>query len=269
MCANLLDDSVQAVMQSALATAETDVIAVAPSEQMLRAIVDVVTTADRTLPPVAVLVSERVLKLVTDDFLAASRMADLVDDGALSLSSLSVPADNSLLVWPDGVYAIVSAGDQVAALAADDESFINAINTTYRTTLEGTAAVSLRTPPLSAVEEALIEDISEQCHDDFISILTAAESIGAMDKVDEVVTSLLAAARNDVLLYDISRWGEDVGVASKATFSRAKSRLENAELIRTEKVPIDVGRPRLRLTLPEEYDSLDDSALVTAVAESL
>ena len=72
-----------------------------------------------------------------------------------------------------------------------------------------------------------------------------------------------------MLLYDISRWGEDVGVASKATFSRAKSRLEDAALIRTEKVPIDVGRPRLRLTLPAEYDALDDIALVEAAVESL
>ena len=61
--------------------------------------------------------------------------------------------------------------------------------------------------------------------------------------------SLLIAAKNEVLLYDISKWGEDVGIASKATFSRTKSRLEESGVITTEKVPIDVGRPRLRLQL--------------------
>ncbi len=269
MCANLLAESVSAVLRSAFESAESDVIAVAPSEQMLRAIVDVVSAADSDVQPVAVMVSEPVLKTVTDDFLAASRMADLVDDKALSLWSLAEPANNSLLLWADGMYAIVSAGEQVAGLSADDETFIDAINTTYRTALDEATAVSLRTPPLSVVEQALIDDIGEQCHEDFISILSAAEAAGAIDSVDEVVTSLLAAARNDVLLYDISRWGEDVGVASKATFSRAKSRLEDAALIRTEKVPIDVGRPRLRLTLPAEYDALDDDALVKAAVESL
>lgn len=269
MCANLLAESVSAVIGSAFRTAESDVIAVAPSEQMLRAIVDVVSAADHEVPPVAVMVSEHVLKTVTNDFLAASRMADLVEDEALSLRSLAEPADNSLLLWADGMYAIVSADERVAGLSADDESFINAINTSYRTALDEATAVSLRTPPLSVVEQALIDDIGEQCHDDFISILSAAEAIGAIDSVDEVVTSLLAAARNDVLLYDISRWGEDVGVASKATFSRTKSRLEDAEVVRTEKVPIDVGRPRLRLTLPEQYESLDNDALVRTVAESL
>ena len=63
---------------------------------------------------------------------------------------------------------------------------------------------------------------------------------------------LLAAARNEQLLYDVSRWGEEVGLASKATFSRTKTALENAGLVGTEKVPIDVGRPRLRLTLAPE-----------------
>ncbi|PWG73380.1 hypothetical protein DF186_23370, partial [Enterococcus hirae] len=64
--------------------------------------------------------------------------------------------------------------------------------------------------------------------------------------------SLLVAAKNDVLLYDISKWGEDVGIASKATFSRTKTKLEDMGLIDTEKVPIDVGRPRLRLKLGDD-----------------
>lgn len=72
---------------------------------------------------------------------------------------------------------------------------------------------------------------------------------GDGDGLDEVTISLLVAARNEVLLYDISKWGEDVGIASKATFSRTKTKLEELGLIDTEKVPIDVGRPRLRLKL--------------------
>jgi predicted transcriptional regulator len=70
--------------------------------------------------------------------------------------------------------------------------------------------------------------------------------------LDEVGLSLLVAAKHEQLLYDISRWGEDTGVASKATFSRTKTHLEEQGLIETEKVPIDVGRPRLRLILGNE-----------------
>jgi DNA-binding MarR family transcriptional regulator len=74
--------------------------------------------------------------------------------------------------------------------------------------------------------------------------------------------SLLVAGKNGELLYDISKWGEDVGVASKATFSRTKTRLEDNGLLDTEKVPIDVGRPRLRLLL-------GDQRLADATADEL
>ena len=75
------------------------------------------------------------------------------------------------------------------------------------------------------------------------------------------------AARNEVLLYDISRWGEDVGIASKATFSRTKTRLEDHDLIDTEKVPIDVGRPRLRLQLGQQRLRDADPAEFLAIVQ--
>jgi len=87
-------------------------------------------------------------------------------------------------------------------------------------------------------------EIGEATREDFDAVLAAMDSArGADGEVDEVTVALLVAAKNDVLLYDISKWGEDVGIASKATFSRTKTRLEDLGIIDTEKVPIDVGRP--------------------------
>ncbi|PSQ37416.1 hypothetical protein BRD05_00685, partial [Halobacteriales archaeon QS_9_70_65] len=77
------------------------------------------------------------------------------------------------------------------------------------------------------------------------------------------------AAKNEDLLYDISKWGEDIGIASKATFSRTKSRLEETGLIDTEKVPIDVGRPRLRLKLGDERLEGTDNGQLASVAQSM
>jgi predicted transcriptional regulator len=72
------------------------------------------------------------------------------------------------------------------------------------------------------------------------------------------------------LLYDLSKWGEDVGVASKATFSRVKTNLEEQGLLDTEKVPIDVGRPRLRLLLGDErLREADPEELPSVVREML
>ena len=94
-----------------------------------------------------------------------------------------------------------------------------------------------------------------------VSFLEATETVDSESPLDEVAISLIVAAKNRVLLYDISKWGEDVGLASKATFSRTKTHLEDTGLIDTEKVPIDVGRPRLRLRFADEdlHDaSIDD-----------
>ncbi|MFB6193743.1 MAG: DUF5821 family protein [Halobaculum sp.] len=66
---------------------------------------------------------------------------------------------------------------------------------------------------------------------------------------DEVGVTLVLAAKHEELYYEVSRWGEDTGIASEATFSRRKRRLEEADVLDTEKQPIDMGRPRQRLVL--------------------
>uniref|UniRef100_UPI001E507812 transcriptional regulator TbsP domain-containing protein n=1 Tax=Halegenticoccus soli TaxID=1985678 RepID=UPI001E507812 len=55
---------------------------------------------------------------------------------------------------------------------------------------------------------------------------------------------------------------------SKATFSRTKTRLEDMGLIDTEKVPIDVGRPRLRLKLGDDRLRRADAGDLAGVAQS-
>ena len=89
------------------------------------------------------------------------------------------------------------------------------------------------------------------------------------DTLDEVALTLLAAAAHEIQLYEISKWGEEVGLASKATFSRTKGRLEEQSVIATEKVPIDVGRPRLRLRLGDQLRDEEISDLPAAAQEML
>jgi predicted transcriptional regulator len=60
-----------------------------------------------------------------------------------------------------------------------------------------------------------------------------------------------------------------VGIASKATFSRTKTKLEDMGLIGTEKVPIDVGRPRLRLKLANDDLRNAETDQLASAAQSL
>jgi hypothetical protein len=200
--------------------------------------------------PVRLFADESPLKELTDDFLMASALADLIEAEQLYVRTLSTVPRNSLLVTEEFVVSLVDGGEQVAGLTTTDDEFVSRTHAHYESLWEEADAFTLRTPPLSHIRETLAEEIGEAAVEDFDRILDSLDTArGDGDGLDEVTIALLVAANNGELLYDISRWGEDIRLASKATFSRNKNRLEETGLIDTEKVPIDVGRPRLRLVL--------------------
>jgi len=58
------------------------------------------------LPEMSMLVDERTLKDVMEDFLVASKAADLVADGVLDLRLLGETVDNALFVSPSRVVVL-------------------------------------------------------------------------------------------------------------------------------------------------------------------
>lgn len=270
MNSNLLDESIDDILRTVLDESPETLLAVNPSSNAIEEIVQVATEYEGELPTVRMLASEPVLKNVMEDFIVASNAADLVDRDVLSLHVTDEELENSLLVTEDVVIAIISAGDRVAGLSTDDEDFVNTTYDAYATLWEEAGEYSLRTPPLSRVRTTLESNISPEAEDDFSHVLQSLETArGDGDGLDEVTISLLVAAKNEALLYDISKWGEDVGIASKATFSRTKTKLEDMGLIGTEKVPIDVGRPRLRLKLADDRLRDANTDQLAGVAQSI
>lgn len=220
-------------------------------------------------PPVRLFADEAPLKDLTNDFLVASALADLVDEGLLSVRTLDDVPRSSFLLTSEFLVSIVVGDGQVAGLTSTHESFVSSTFDHYEQRWKRAESFSLRTPPLSHIRATLEEDIGADAVDDFDRVLETLDTArGDGEGLDEVTIALLVAANNGELLYDISRWGEDIRLASKATFSRSKNRLEDIGLIETEKVPIDVGRPRLRLMLgdPELRDA--DIETVTHRAQS-
>lgn len=269
MSPNLLGTTVEKVLESILDTEPADLLLVNPSSTTLEATVE--AARGRESPPtVRVIAEKRVLKALANDFLAASEAADLVEAEALELRQVADPPANSLLVTGEQVVALIAADDRVGGLTTDDASFVDAVTDAYESVWTGAEPFTLRTPARARVDSTLADALGEDVEADFDTMLaSAATARGEESDLDEVTVSLLAAARNRELLYDISKWGEDVGVASKATFSRTKSRLEEAGLIATEKEPIDVGRPRLRLKLADERLQDADPGELVGVAQSV
>ena len=270
MSSNLLGNEIEDILRSAFESADGELLIVDPSADVIESLVELGPSFEGDLPPLKLLADESLLKDVMDDFLIASSAADLVENGDLEIRSLESDADNSLLVTGERVVAVVTADDRVAGLTTEDAEFVATAFDTYTERFEAADEYNLRTPAISRVRETMEASIGDGPRADFDTVLSSLETArGDGEGLDEVTITLLVAAKNDVLLYDISKWGEDVGIASKATFSRTKTRLEELGLIDTEKVPIDVGRPRLRLKLGDERLVGTDAEGLASVAQSM
>ena len=245
-----------------------DGLAMGLSTGGVEALLDVLAESDDP-PTVRLLATESVLKTVTSDFTVAGTAADLVAAGVLSLRTTEERLDGPLLCTDEAVVSVVSTDEHAAGLVTRDETFVEAARTGYTERWDDADEFGLRTPPLSRVHETLGDEFGPDVRADFERMRTALGTQRGDGEVDEVVVSLLAAAKNEQLLYDISTWGEHVGVASRATFSRKKATLEEGGLIDTEKVPIDVGRPRLRLLLGDERLHEADTDELVSVAGSM
>ena len=266
---SVLEDSIADVLYDGVSDADGDVIVVNPSRGAIRKLVDVLN--DLSNPPaVRLFAAEEPLKNLMDDFLIASAVADLIEAGVLSVRTLTDVPNSALVLSDESVVSLVESSEQVAGLATTAESFVTETYDYYDERWADAPEFTLRTPPLSRVMETLEADIGPDAAADFETVLDSLETArGDGEGLDEVTISLLVAAKNGELLYDISKWGEDVGVASKATFSRTKTQLEDNGLLDTEKVPIDVGRPRLRLLLGDSRLGEADAEDIAAVAQEM
>jgi hypothetical protein len=269
MSETLLTDGIADLLTRVLEETTTELYVVGPSPETIEELVSVATGMEST-PTIKLLVSERPLKGVMEDFIVASRAANLIEAGGLELRTTDEARSNSLLITDDAVISVVGACGQVAGLRTDDEGFVANAHRQYESAWEDASEYTLRTPPLTTVRETLEADIGNETADDFDEVLASLQTArGNGNGLDEVTISLLVAAKNGELLYDISKWGEDIGLASKATFSRTKTKLEDMGLIDTEKVPIDVGRPRLRLMLGDERLEDAEADQLANVAQSI
>ena len=261
-----IEKNVTDVCRAVLDGVTEGMLAVGPSPAVIDGLVAVLAERE-SAPTVRLLATESVLKEAVSEFTDASVIADLVADDALSLRTSVERLDGPLLLTDERVVSLVTTDERAAGLATDDAEFVGAARNEYADYWTDADPFNLRTPPLSRVQETLETEFGAELADDFEAMRIAlAESEGDLDEVD---VSLLAAARSEALLYDISTWGESVGLASRATFSRKKTHLEERGLITTEKVPIDVGRPRLRLLLGDDRLREADAVEVVAVAAEL
>lgn len=240
------------------------------------ALVSALSASDNP-PTVRLLVADGVLKWLRRDFHLASTAAELVVAGTLAIRVTDDTVANTIIATGGSVVSLVAAEGQVAGLGTDDDEFVASTRDHCSEAWKTAETANLRTPSRARVHETLADELGSDVEADYRAMLDAVETTrnsdsrlaDADDNLNEVTLALLAGAKREVQLFELSKWGEDVGIASKATFSRMKTNLEDEGLITTEKIPIDVGRPRLRLVLANTLRGYEASDLPAAVRDGL
>jgi hypothetical protein len=253
-------DSEHETVSTFLENATEPLYAIRPSAELIGLLAR--TALQRPTPPLHVLATESALNSLRRQFLDASHAAELISREQLTLTP-SVPEGwGTAVANYEAALAVTQVADHQLAFetTAVPKKPIEACEELH----EVGQRFDLRTPPWEVVTETLVETFGDTVRDEFVTAIEVMDSL--MEPViDEIGCALLVAARHELLLYDLGRWGEDIQLSSRATFSRAKGELDDAAVLESEKVQMDVGRPRLRLTLADEYASLSVSKLVREV----
>jgi hypothetical protein len=209
------------------------------------------------LPEIRVIGRHEALRQFRQDFLMGSRIADLVADGSVSLRETELSEQTPMVVGDGRLNSLVLVEDVATAIETDEPSFLPEAVESCAELWENAEEYRVRTPPLGDLLVSIREDLGPEFERGFQASLDVAQGLRDRTQFHEVKAALVVAAENEMLHYDVSKWGEDSGLASTASFSRHKSKLEE-DVIDTEKQPVEMGRPRQRLKLTDEYRTIAD-----------
>lgn len=222
---------------------------------------------------VNVLTTAETAKALRQTFVLASRVVDLIEADVLAVRAAEPRAPFSTVLIGDLAVRSVAgvAPDAVTTLSADaDESLVESAREAFLKRWEDAAEFSTRAPPYSRMVDSVETTLGETVREDLETLFGLSAALTpAETEMDPVQQSLLVGAKNEVQFYELGLWGESEGVASRAKFSREKQTLEELDLVATEKIPTDVGRPRQRLVLGGAVDTDDVEELYETAREAL
>lgn len=235
-----------------------------PDSGILQKTVETLQTATHWDGDLRILGEETRISELLKTFVLATEVAGLIEADRAAIRTREGYDRNSAIVSRAGISFWMQTRDDTMPVfeGADDglQSLLDALTEEWKSG----EPYSIRTPGRPRLRETMDDELSENFRRDFDEIVEEADGLPASGgEVNVVTAALIAAARNQLLFYDLSHWGEDVGLASIATFTRMKQRLEDKGVIETSKVPIDVGRPRLRLHLVDEKADFLTKAVAT------
>lgn len=202
-----------------------------------------------------VIIPESEARQVRLNFPLNSKVAELVKQNRLSLYSTDTRPLSNIVIDDSDLYNLVRLGEIEQFAKSTDKDLSTIIGEEFTRVKNTAELIEMKILAWSDLLTQLEEKVDTETRREFERLIEAAriENLGALD---DISVAIIAAAQSGALLNDIGNWAEEVHLASKATFSRRKQNLEKEGIIYTEKVQIEIGRPKQRLLLSDHIDDV-------------
>lgn len=184
-----------------------------------------------------------------------SKIKEILEQHNATLYLTEEPSLPTTVIDGNQAHYYVRMGSVRRFVKLSDDEIGSILTDEFESLLESASRVDIETPVWSELLAKLESVVGLQTRSEFEQLIEAAK-LEEMDSLDAVSVALIAAAQSGALSYDLGKWAEETGVASKATISRRKTALETDGVIYTEKVPVEVGRPRQRLLLADDISAV-------------
>lgn len=219
-------------------------------------LLDLVTVLTRRdYSDIELIIPQTEVRHVKDSFPLNAKLSSLVEQNDLTIYQTDARTIQTVILDDATAYCSLEVGTVSEFVNVESESVQTALDTEYASILEGAEILELDIVGWEKLLDQLEATVGADTRREFERLIQAArlEHLGALD---EYAVAIIAAAQCEALQHDLGTWSEDVGLASKATFSRRKTTLEDQGIIYTEKVPVEVGRPKHRLQLSPDIDTV-------------
>jgi len=185
-----------------------------------------------------------------------AQISELIAEDKLSIYASEVTPLSTIILDGTQVSTLVQFGQTEQFAKSTDEDLQTRLNAEFIQVTESSDQINPDILAWSELLSHLEQIVGSETRHEFERLIEAAriENLGALD---DISVAIVSAAHSGALLNDLSTWAEEVGLASAATFSRRKKNLEDAGVIYTEKVPIEIGRPKLRLKLSDAVSEVE------------
>ena len=194
-----------------------------------------------------------------DAFLDVEYVAwHLEQNDDIALRRLESETHHPVFASRTSLIAVIELEDDVHAIEGEHPELVDAVWGLLKRTWEESPAVEHDGTSVGEIRGFFGDHVSEDHAEAYLSILDAVWPLQLTDDaLDAIEVAVLVAAHAEKELREISAWGAEVEIGTRADFSRAKSRLVELGVVETTAVDTKVGRPPLRLHLidPERISS--------------